>query len=68
MESLISLFVSVMGIYLLIGVLFATIFLFKAITKVDPVTEGSSFFFKLLIFPGLVFLWPFLLSEWIKTK
>lgn len=68
MESFISILLAIFAIYLLLGVIFAILFLFRGITKVDPATKGSGFFFKLLIFPGLVFFWLFLLSKWIKTN
>ena len=68
MESIISILLAIFGIYLLLGVLFAIAFLVKGIAKVDPATKGSGFFFKLLIFPGIVFFWLFLLSKWIKTN
>ena len=68
METVISIFLITLGIYLLIGVLFAIAFLMKGMTKLDPGTKGSSFFFKVLLFPGLCFLWIFLLPKWLKSN
>jgi len=66
MESIISILLAIFGIYLILGFLFAIIFLLKGITTVDPNTKGSSLFFKILIFPGLCLLWVFMLSKWMN--
>ena len=67
MEKFISIGLAIFGIYLLIGVLFSIAFLFKGLGKVDPGTKGSSFFFKVLLFPGLVFFWILFLPKWLKS-
>ena len=53
-------------IYLILGVLFVIPFLLKGITKVDEGAHGGSFGFKLIIIPGVIVFWPFLLNKWIK--
>jgi hypothetical protein len=68
MESFISICLLIFGIYLLIGILFSIAFLWKGITKVDPGTADSGFFFKLLLFPGISFFWILFLSKWLKSN
>jgi len=68
MESFISIFLLIFGVYLLIGILFSIAFLWKGISKVDPGTAESGFFFKLLLFPGMCFFWIFFLPKWLKSN
>jgi len=68
MTSFISIILTVLGIYLLIGVLFSIAFLWKGVSKVDPAAADSSFFFKVLLFPGMSFLWIFFLPKWLKSN
>lgn len=68
MESIVLFLVYLLQVYLLLGMLFSILFIWKGLTKVDPATQGSSIWFKLIIFPGLCAFWPLLLFKWIKSK
>jgi hypothetical protein len=59
---------NIVGLYLLLGLLFSLVFLWKGLNRVDPTTKGSSFYFKLLIIPGMIVFWIFFLGRWIKNK
>lgn len=52
--------------YLAIGVLFGVIFLLFGINKVDQAATGSSVWFRLIILPGIVALWPVLMARWLR--
>jgi len=52
--------------YLALGILFALAFVAIGIGRVDPVAKDSSVGFRLIIFPGVVALWPWLLKRWIR--
>ena len=67
MEMIITGILAAIGIYLLVGFLFTIFFLYKGIAMVDPGTEGSSRFFKLLLVPGLMVFWVYFLRKWIKS-
>ncbi len=54
--------------YLAAGAVFAAFFFFLGIARVDPATHGSSFFFRLLIAPATIVLWPFLLRAWRRSS
>ena len=54
------------AIYLLLGVLFVIPFLIKGLNKVDEGAHGSTIGFKIIIMPGVIVLWPVLLSKWMK--
>ncbi len=65
METLITLIVNLFVLYLLIGLLFALAFAWKGAGKVDSKAAHTSWLFKLLILPGSMALWPYLLGKWI---
>lgn len=68
MESIISILLALVAVYLLLGLLFSIFFLWKGLAKVDPATKGSGLFFKLLIFPGMCAFWVFFLLKWLKVN
>ena len=68
MEQLVSIFLTLLGLYLLFGLLFSLIFLWRGLQKVDEATSEAGFWFKLLIFPGMCALWPVFLKKWIQAS
>ena len=52
--------------YLALGILFALAFVAVGIGRVDPVAKDSGIGFRLIIFPGAVAMWPWLLKRWIR--
>jgi len=67
METFVSILLLIIGIYLLLGVFFAIIFLWKGLNKVDNGTEGSGLFLKVLLFPGMTVFWITFLRKWLKA-
>jgi hypothetical protein len=63
-----SIFFIVMVSYLLAGLLFAFLFLKNGLKKVDAAANVSGWGFRLIIIPGTMVLWPFLLKKWITVK
>ncbi len=60
--------INVFLIYLLIGFLFALYFAFKGVGKIDEGAVEVPNFFRVLIIPGSMALWPFLLKTWLKAN
>ena len=58
-------FVTALGLYLALGVVFAVAFVAAGARRLDPQAAKGSLGFKLLILPGAVLLWPILLRRWI---
>jgi len=56
----------IVAVYLLVGVLFVIPFLMKGLNKIDEGTHGSTIGFKIIIIPGVIVLWPVLLSKWMR--
>jgi hypothetical protein len=56
------------AIYLALGVLFVIPFLIKGLNKIDEGAHSSTIGFKIIIIPGVIALWPVLLSKWMKKR
>jgi hypothetical protein len=57
----------VTGIYVLLGLLFAILFIIKGVDKVDEGAHGGSIGFRLIILPGVMAFWPLLLQKWLRV-
>ena len=68
MAYVVSILVTLLGVYLAIGFLFALAFVWKGIGKVDNDATSASVGFRLLILPGSMVLWPVLLRRWLKRR
>ena len=68
MEQIITIGLAGFGIYLGMGFLFSLIFLAKGLGKIDETAKGSGIGFKLIILPGVILLWAYLLPKWLKAK
>jgi len=58
---------ALLGLYLLVGLVFAIAFVTKGVRRVDGAAEGSPWSFRLLILPGAAALWPVLLRRWLAS-
>ena len=67
-HSFLSIAIYVFIGYLLLGLIFGLFFVFSGVQQMDEAAQGSSWGFRLLIFPGAVALWIFLLPKWIKSR
>jgi len=68
MTNLINIFLSILGVYFLVGFLFGLYFLFKGATKIDPLMHDTKKKVRILLFPGVIATWPFLIVKLFKTK
>ena len=66
--NLILLGFQVAFIYLLSGFLFGIFFILIGVDWLDPDVKGSGWKFRLLILPGTIILWPFLVYKLFKVK
>jgi hypothetical protein len=63
----VSLFLSLAAIYLLIGLVAGALFVGFGIGRVDTAAQGTSIGFRLLILPGSITLWPFIVAKWLTS-
>jgi len=68
MEIIINIFLAVLGVYFAIGLLFGLYFIIKGATKIDPLMQDTKKRVRLLLFPGMVATWPFLIGRLFKSK
>jgi hypothetical protein len=68
MEIIINIFLSSLGLYVLIGLLFGLYFLFKGATKIDPLMQDTKTKVRVLLVPGVIVTWPFLIGRLFKSK
>ncbi len=52
--------------YLALGAAFAVVFSLFLVTRIDPAAKVSSWGFRLVILPGSVLLWPWLLVRVLR--
>lgn len=62
-ESIATILLILLGVYLLIGVIFYFPFIKKGVHKIDDGVKAAPLFMKILIFPGTVALWPILFKK-----
>ncbi|MEP7318740.1 MAG: hypothetical protein ABI921_08355 [Panacibacter sp.] len=67
-ETIVSFMFIVGAVYMLAGILFTIFFQAKGLSKIDEGTHGAGIGFRIIILPGIIVFWPFLLRKWIKAK
>ncbi len=68
MEIIINIFLTILGIYFAIGLLFGLYFLLKGATKIDPLMLDTKKKVRVLLLPGVIATWPFLIGRLFKSK
>lgn len=60
--------VRALAAYAALGLLFAVPFVARGITRLDPGAHGAGWGFRLIVLPGVIALWPLLLSRWVRGE
>lgn len=68
LENIIALIFLVLGLYILAGVVFGLIFIFKWVDQVDAGAGGTRTGFRLIILPGVIAFWPVLLKRYLNSR
>lgn len=55
-----------LGLYLALGLCFAVPFVMRGVDRIDPHAANGTWGFRLMIVPGVVFLWPLLARRWLE--
>ena len=66
LELFVQLCLAGLGVYLACGVGFAVPFVWGGVNHINPHAKPGSVGFRIVIFPGTVFLWPLLLRRWMR--
>ena len=69
-EAAANLLVTAIGIYFLIGVLVGLVYILGGAGRIDPAAKGKGLPIRvrLLILPGIVGLWPLMLTKLFVQK
>lgn len=59
--------VLLLGAYAGIGIVFALVFVWKGVERIDPAAHNAGPGFRLLILPGCAAFWPLLLGRWRRV-
>ncbi len=62
--NVIQILLGVLGLYLILGLVFAVVFVMRGVQKIDPAAVEGSWGFRLAILPGCVVFWPYLWKRW----
>lgn len=64
MTAVVECLLAVAGVYLAMGVLFASAFHLLGLRRLDAAASGAGVGFRMLITPGVIALWPLLALRW----
>lgn len=67
MEHVITLLLYTATAYAGTGAVFACLFVWRGVARIDSVARDATIGFRLLIIPGAAALWPLLLLRWWHT-
>ncbi len=56
------------GVYLIVGVIFAIVFVAAGLRRIDVAAKDMPWSARLLVFPGVVALWPLMLAKWLARQ
>ncbi|MFM9958756.1 MAG: hypothetical protein ACKVZJ_11830 [Phycisphaerales bacterium] len=65
-EPIANILALVLGAYIAVGALFAVLFVWRGAAKVDAAAGVSGWGFRVMIFPGVVLLWPVMARMWAR--
>ncbi|MGA2417180.1 MAG: hypothetical protein ABSF59_22215 [Candidatus Sulfotelmatobacter sp.] len=65
-ETLAKIFVYALGIYAGLGLIFAVLFVWIGVQRLDSEAQGSGVGFRLLILPGVAAFWLMFLLRWTR--
>lgn len=67
MTGIVSILVNLLGLYAALGLVFAVPFVVRGVGRIDPMASSGSWGFRLIVLPGVVALWPWLLGRWLRS-
>jgi len=65
-ETLANIVVYALEIYTGLGLIFAVLFVWIGVQRLDSEAQGSGVGFRLLILPGVTAFWPMFLLRWTR--
>jgi hypothetical protein len=66
METLVAWILALVGIYLACGLVFGLVFVWRGVSRIDPMAASAGLGFRLLIMPACAVFWPMLWLRWLR--
>jgi len=57
-----------MAAYAVVGVILGVPLVAYGLGRIDPAAKSAPWTFRVLVFPGVVALWPLLALRWLKSR
>ncbi len=67
MRETLEILLSVLGAYLGVGLVFALVFVWRGVGRVDTVAAHAGMGFLVVVIPGVMALWPLLAWRWMHA-
>jgi len=67
MITIINVFLYILAIYFIIGILFGIYFFIDGAKRIDSGIKESKWIVRLILIPGVIATWPFLLNKLFKV-
>jgi len=58
---------AILALYLVLGIVVGLFLGIAGLKRIDHAAKGAPIGFRVVIFPALVALWPFMLMKWIRA-
>ncbi|MEJ2085872.1 MAG: hypothetical protein P8Y44_09365 [Acidobacteriota bacterium] len=68
LQTGVELALTAVGLYLAIGLVFAALFVFMGVGRIDRSAVEPTLGFRLLILPGVMAFWPLLARRWLRKS
>ncbi len=56
------------GLYFGVGLIFGLGFVFLGVQRIDHAADGTGVLFRLIILPGVIALWPFMIGRLLSFR
>ena len=63
-----QLLVNALGAYAAAGAVFAALFLWRWVGRLDPAAAHATWGFRVLVFPGVVLFWPLFAARLVRQR
>jgi len=67
-ETIAGLIIGIVQGYLILGMVFAVVFVVSLVGRVDASAQGATWGFRVLIIPGIALLWPLMFIRVLRRQ
>jgi len=67
LETVVHTGLGIASVYAVCGVLFGVAFVTQGVNRIDAAARNAGIGFRLLLLPGTIAFWPWLLMKWLRS-